>query len=211
MLTLAISKGKICEAALPLLRAAGHAPSAADLESRRLICDAGGLRLVTLRGADVATYVASGAVDAGIVGNDFIEEQQPEDVCVLADLGISACRLVAAAPKSLDYAGALREGRRLGVATKYPRLAREHFVAKGVQVAIIKLAGSMEIAPATGLAELIVDLTDTGRTLRENGLEIKEPVMDVSARLVCGTGAIRRLKPELRRLRAGLLGARDGR
>ena len=208
MLTLAVAKGKVFDAALPLLRRAGAAPAAADLDTRRLIVDARGLRLIILRGADVATYVSSGAVDAGIVGNDFIEEQDMDDLCVLADLGISSCRLVAAAPRKFDYERAVHENARLSVATKYPRLAREHFLGRGVQIAVVKLHGSMEIAPVTGLADAIVDLADTGRTLRENGLEIKESVMNVSARLVCNIGSLKRLRPQLRSVRKSLLEAR---
>lgn len=207
MLTLAVSKGKIFDATLPVLEKAGVRLTAEDLESRRLVTDTGDLRLIVLRGLDVTTYVRHGAVEAGIVGNDLLEEDDPDDVCVLCDLGISACRLVVAAEEGFDHEAALKGGARLSVATKYPRLAREHFAHKGVHVTIVKLHGSMEIAPATGLAPLIVDLTDTGRTLRENGLVEVETVMEVSSRLVCNTVALREGRAALRGLRDRLMEA----
>lgn len=210
MLTLGVSKGKILGATLPVLERAGIRPAAEDLESRRLITEAGDLRLVVLRGPDVATYVRHGAVDAGIVGNDLLEENDPDDVCVLCDLGISKCRLVVAAAAGFDYAAALAGGARLSVATKYPRLAREHFALKGIHVTVVKLHGSMEIAPATGLATLIVDLTDTGRTLRENGLVEVESIMEVSSRLVCNMVALREDRGAFRALRDRLARAADG-
>ncbi len=207
MLTLAVSKGKIFDAALPVLQRIGIDISREDLDSRRLIMESGGLRIVSVRGPDVVTYVGYGAIDAGIVGNDLIEELDPDDISVLADLGISRCRLIVAAPGDMDYAEALRSNMRLGVATKYPRLARRHFAGKDVQVGIVKLYGSMEIAPATGLADVIVDLTDTGRTLRENGLVEQETVMDVSSRLVCNTGSLKKHRTEILRLRERLMEA----
>jgi ATP phosphoribosyltransferase len=180
-LTLALSKGRILEDAAPLLARLGLAPDA-GLDDRRLRLPSKdpGVQLLVIRPADVPTYVAYGAADLGIVGKDVLMEHGGEDLYEPIDLGFARCRLVVAA--RAEPSG--QSARRLRVATKYPELTRRHFAEKGQQVEIIKLYGSMELAPLVGLADCIVDLVNTGNTLKANGLKEVETIAQVSARLV---------------------------
>jgi ATP phosphoribosyltransferase len=149
------------------------------------------VRLVLVRASDTPTYVQYGAADLGIAGKDVLYEHGGAGLYQPLDLGIAACRMVVAVPDGFDYAGAVRQGARLRVATKYLRVAREHFAAKGVHVDLIRLYGSMELAPLTGLADAIVDLVATGNTLRANALVAVEDIMPISSRLIVNQAALK--------------------
>ena len=192
-ITLALAKGRILEEALPLLDRAGLAPVEDALGTRKLILATrhSGVRLILVRAADVPTYVQYGAADLGIAGADLLAEHGGHGLYQPLDLGIARCRLAVAAPAGFDYAAAVTSGARLRVATKYIRIAREHFAAKGVQVDLIRLYGSMELAPLVGLADAIVDLVDTGQTLRANRLEVVEELMAVASRLVVNPASMK--------------------
>ncbi len=210
-LTLALSKGRIFDETLPLLAAAGVTVSE-DLETtRKLIIPTSDpdLRIIIVRASDVPTYVQSGAADLGVAGKDVLYEHEGEHPGGLyqpIDLGIARCRLCVAVSAGFDYAGAVYQGARLRVATKYVQAAREHFAAKGVHVDIIKLYGSMELAPLVGLADAIVDLVSTGSTLRANNLVAVEDIMDISSRLIVNQAALKtrrqRIQPLLDAFRA---------
>ena len=180
-LTLAISKGRLQEESLHLLQRAGLEFSSDCFSSRRLAVEdeSGSYRLIFVKPADVPVYVEHGIADCGIVGRDVVLESEP-DVLQPLDLDIGKCRIVVAAPHDsiLNRFGMLR------VATKYPRIAAKHFGARGVAVDLIELSGSVELAPVLGLADCIVDLVETGRTLEENGLSIVELITESSGRLV---------------------------
>ena len=200
-ITLALSKGRIFDETLPLLEAAGIAPAEDPETSRKLIVPTRrpDLRLVLVRASDTPTYVQYGAADLGIAGKDVLYEHGGAGLYQPLDLGIAACRMVVAVPEGFDYASAVRQGARLRVATKYLRVAREHFAAKGVHVDLIRLYGSMELAPLTGLADAIVDLVATGNTLRANALRAVEEIMPISSRLIVNQAALKlkreRLQP----------------
>jgi ATP phosphoribosyltransferase len=149
------------------------------------------LRLILVRAADVPTYVQYGAADLGVAGRDLLAEHGGQGLYQPLDLGIARCRMMVAVPESFDYAAAVRQGARLRVATKYIRTAREHFAAKGVHVDLIRLYGSMELAPLVGLADAIVDLVDTGNTLRANGLRAVEEILPVSSRLIVNPASMK--------------------
>jgi ATP phosphoribosyltransferase len=197
-ITIALSKGRIFDETLPLLEAAGIRPSENPDTSRRLIIgtNRADVNIVIVRASDVPTYVRYGAADLGIAGKDVLQEGGSEGLYQPLDLKISRCRMIVAAPASFDYAAAVRQGARLRVATKYLRTAREHFAAKGVHVDLIKLYGSMELAPLVGLADAIVDLVSTGNTLRANNLVVVEEIMPISARLIVNQAALK-LKDDL--------------
>ncbi len=201
-LTLALSKGRIMKEALPLLARAGISLREDPAQSRKLILEAEpeGVRLVIIRAQDVPTYVAYGAADMGIAGKDVLLEHGGEGLYEPLDLGIARCRMVVAGP-AWEKAPPQR---RLRVATKYVETTRRHFAAQGMQVETIKLYGSMELAPLVGLADRIVDLVDTGNTLRANNLVPLETIADISARLVVNRAAMkmrhRLLKPFIQRL-----------
>ena len=188
MLTIAISKGRIYDEAMPLLAGIGIRPTIDPDKSRKLILPTSrnDVRLLVIRATDVPTYVEYGAADLGIAGKDVLVEYGAEGLYEPLDLGIAKCRLMSAA--RVDYR---QENRRLRVATKYVKTAQRYFANKGVQVEIIKLYGSMELAPLVGLADCIVDLVDTGNTLRANGMEPGELIMDVSSRLVVNKAAMK--------------------
>jgi len=201
-LTLALSKGRIFEETLPLLTAAGVHVAQDPEQSRKLILPTSdpGLRLIIVRASDVPTYVQYGAADFGIAGSDVLFEhnaQHPGGLYQPVDLHIARCRLCVAVPKSFDYQGAVRQGARLRVATKYVQAAREHFAAKGVHVDLIKLYGSMELAPLVGLADAIVDLVSTGGTLRANDLLEVETLTPVSSRLIVNQAALKTRREQL--------------
>ena len=193
MITLALAKGRIYEETLPLLARAGIHPLDDAGSSRSLILatDRADLRLVLVRAADVPTYVQYGAADLGIAGRDLLAEHGGQGLYQPLDLGIASCRMVVAVPEGFDYAGAVKQGARLRVATKYIRTAREHFAAKGVHVDLIKLYGSMELAPLVGLADAIVDLVDTGNTLRANRLAPVEDILPVTSRLIVNPASMK--------------------
>jgi ATP phosphoribosyltransferase len=193
MITLALAKGRIFEETLPLLAAVGVRPSEDPEATRKLILGTQrpDLRLVLVRAADVPTYVQYGAADLGVAGLDLLAEQSGQGLYQPLDLGIAKCRMVVAVPEGYDYAGAVRRGARLRVATKYIRTAREHFAAKGMHVDLIRLYGSMELAPLVGLADAIVDLVDTGNTLRDNKLAVVEEIMPVSSRLIVNPASLK--------------------
>lgn len=192
-LTLALAKGRIFEEALPLLASAGIRPADDPESSRKLVfaTNRPGLRLLLVRAADVPTYVQYGAADLGVAGRDLLAEHGGQGLYQPLDLGIARCRMAVAVPEAFDYAAAVRRGARLRVATKYIRTAREHFGAKGVQVDLIRLYGSMELAPLVGLADAIVDLVDTGNTLKANRLRVVEEIMDVSSRLIVNPASLK--------------------
>lgn len=186
MITLALSKGRIYDETQPLLRAAGIEVMDDPETSRKLILatNRDDLRVVMVRATDVPTYVQYGGADLGVVGKDTLLESGVEGLYQPLDLGIARCRVSVAVRQGFDYAAAVRQGARLKVATKYVSIARDFFAAKGVHVDLIKLYGSMELAPLTGLADAIVDLVSTGSTLRANQLTEVERIIDISARLV---------------------------
>ncbi|HVQ60527.1 MAG TPA: ATP phosphoribosyltransferase [Burkholderiales bacterium] len=193
MITLALSKGRIFDETLPLLAAAGIRALDDPEGSRKLVLRTSrrDLRLLIVRASDVPTYVQYGAAELGIAGKDVLLEHSGEGLYQPLDLGIAACRMVVAVPEGFDYAGAVRRGARLRVATKYMQTAREHFAAKGVHVDLIKLYGSMELAPLLGLADAIVDLVATGNTLRANRLQAVEEIRPISARLIVNQAALK--------------------
>jgi ATP phosphoribosyltransferase len=193
MLTIALSKGRVFDETLPLLAAAGIAPAEDPETSRKLIIDSNrpDVRFIIVRASDVPTYVQRGAADLGISGKDVLLEHGGEGLYQPVDLGIGRCRMVVAAKTSFDYVGALKRGARLAVATKYVMTAREHFAAKGMHVDLIKLYGSMELAPLVGLSDAIVDLVSSGATLKANGLVAVEEIMAISARLIVNPAALK--------------------
>jgi len=192
-LTIALSKGRIFNEALGLLRAAGIMPAEDPDTSRKLIIGSNhpDVRFIIVRAADVPTYVQHGAADLGVSGRDVLLEHGGDGLFQPVDLGIGRCRLVVAAKRGFDYAGLLKRGARLRVATKYVSTAREHFAAKGMHVDLIKLYGSMELAPLVGLAEAIVDLVSSGNTLKANDLVVVEEIMPISARLIVNPAALK--------------------
>src|SRR5829696_5759392 len=193
MITLALAKGRIFEETLPLLARAGIEPLEDPERSRKLILATrrADLRLILVRAADVPTYVQYGAADLGIAGRDLLAEHGGQGLYQPLDLGIAQCRMVVAVPDAFDYAGAVKQGARLRVATKYIRTAREHFAAKGMHVDLIRLYGSMELAPLVGLAEAIVDLVSTGHTLKANGLRAVEDILPVASRLIVNPASMK--------------------
>ena len=201
-LSFALSKGRILEETRPLLARVGICPKEDPERSRRLVIDTSrrDLRLIMVRASDTPTYVQHGGADLGIAGRDVLVEHGGEGLYQPVDLGIARCRMVVAVRKGFDYQSAVAQGARLRVATKYVNTTREHFAAKGVHVDLIRLYGSMELAPLTGLADAIVDLVDTGRTLRENGLVAVEEIIRVSARLIVNQAALKTKRAALQPL-----------
>jgi len=197
-ITLALSKGRIFEETLPLLAAAGITPTDNPESSRKLIIGTNrpDVRLVIVRATDTPTYVQYGAADLGIAGKDVLIEHGGAGLYQPLDLNIARCRLCVAVPADFDYAAAVKRGARIRVATKYVKAAREHFAAKGMHVDLIKLYGSMELAPLVGLADAIVDLVSTGGTLKANKLVEVEDIMPISSRLVVNQASLK-LKREL--------------
>ncbi|HEU4351019.1 MAG TPA: ATP phosphoribosyltransferase [Burkholderiales bacterium] len=201
-ISIALSKGRIFDQTAPLLARAGIRARANPETSRKLVIGTNrrDLRLVIVRAADTPTYVQHGGADLGIAGRDVLAEHGGEGLYQPVDLGIAACRMMVAVRKGFDYASAVRQGARLRVATKYVNTARGHFAAKGVHVDLIRLYGSMELAPLVGLADAIVDLVSTGRTLKANGLVAVEEIMAVSARLIVNQAALKTKRAELQPL-----------
>jgi ATP phosphoribosyltransferase len=193
VITIALSKGRIYDETAPLLKAAGIVARDDPEKSRKLILrtNRSDVRLVLVRATDVPTYVQHGAADLGVAGKDVLDEHGGEGLYQPLDLGIARCRMVVAVANGFDYSSAVRQGARLRVATKYVQTAREHFAAKGVHVDLIKLYGSMELAPLTGLADAIVDLVSSGRTLKANNLKAVEEIAPLSARLIVNQAALK--------------------
>ncbi len=192
-ITIALSKGRIFDETLPLLAAAGIVPQGNPETSRELIIatNRSDVRVVIVRATDAPTYVQYGAADLGVAGKDVLIEHGGAGLYQPLDLNIARCKMMVAVPEGFDYANAVRQGARLKVATKYVQTAREHFAAKGVHVDLIKLYGSMELAPLAGLADAIVDLVSTGGTLRANRLVAVEEIMPISSRLVVNQAALK--------------------
>jgi ATP phosphoribosyltransferase len=215
-LTFALSKGRIFDETLPLLRAVGIVPSEDPETSRKLIVGTNrpDVSVVIVRASDVPTYVAHGAADLGVAGKDVLMEQGGEGLYQPLDLEIARCRMVVATRRGFDWAGTVQRGARIRVATKYVRIAREHFAAKGVHVDLIKLYGSMELAPLSGLADAIVDLVSSGRTLAANDLVVVEEIAPVSARLIVNPAALKLkrqlVQPLLESLARAVAAARSG-
>ena len=205
-ISIALSKGRILEEAAPLLERAGIRPKENPERSRKLVIatERRDVRVIVVRASDAPTYVQYGAADLGIAGQDVLAEHGGAGLYQPLDLGIAACRMVVAVRKGFDYEAAVRQGGRLRVATKFVQSTREHFAAKGVHVDLIRLYGSMELAPLTGLADAIVDLVATGRTLKANNLVAVEEIMPVSARLIVNQAALKTKRAQLQSLIAAL-------
>ncbi|MBL8470323.1 MAG: ATP phosphoribosyltransferase [Rhodocyclaceae bacterium] len=208
-ITLALSKGRIFTETLPLLAAAGIVPTDDPETSRKLILATNrpDVRLVIVRASDTPTYVQHGAADLGIAGKDVLLEHGGTGLYQPLDLKIARCRMCVAVPDGFDYETAVRRGARLRVATKYIRTAREHFAVKGVHVDLIKLYGSMELAPLVGLADAIVDLVSTGGTLKANRLVAVEDIMPISSRLVVNQAALKMKREVLQPILDAFAGA----
>ena len=210
MITLALSKGRIFEETLPLLQAAGIEVLEDPEKSRKLILttNQSDVRVLVVRATDVPTYVQYGGADLGITGKDTLIEHSADwggsaasaGLYQPLDLQIAKCRISVAVRADFDYASAVKQGSRLRVATKYVAIAREFFASKGVHIDLIKLYGSMELAPLTGLADAIVDLVSTGNTLKANHLVEVEHIMDISSRLVVNQAALKLKQEPLRKI-----------
>jgi ATP phosphoribosyltransferase len=200
VITLALSKGRIFEETLPLLRAAGIEVSEDPEKSRKLIIGTNrpDVRVVLVRASDVPTYVQYGGADVGVTGKDTLIEHGGAGLYQPLDLQIAKCRMSVATRADFDYASAVTQGSRIRVATKYTLTARQHFADKGVHVDVIKLYGSMELAPLTGLADAIVDLVSSGNTLKANHLVEVEEIMQISARLVVNQAALKLKREPIR-------------
>ncbi|MEG2862461.1 MAG: ATP phosphoribosyltransferase [Comamonas sp.] len=202
MITLALSKGRIFDETLPLLAAAGIEVLEDPEKSRKLIfaTTQPDVQVVLVRASDVPTYVQYGGADLGVTGKDTLLEHGGEGLFQPLDLQIAKCRVSVAVRNDFDYAQAVKRGARLRVATKYPLIAREFFARKGVHVDLIKLYGSMELAPLTGMADAIVDLVSTGNTLRANNLKEVEHIIDISSHLVVNQAALKLKQKRLRHI-----------
>lgn len=217
MLTLALSKGRIFDETLPMLERAGISISEDPEQSRKLILPTQhpDIRVVLVRASDVPTYVQHGGADFGVAGKDVLLEHGGDGLYQPLDLQIARCRMSVAVPAGFDYSGAVKQGSRLRVATKYLNTARNHFAAKGVHVDLIKLYGSMELAPLTGLADAIVDLVSTGGTLKANNLVEVEQIMPISSRLVVNQASLKikrtQIKPILDALAAAVASMQESR
>ena len=202
MITLALSKGRIFEETLPLLAAAGIEVTEDPEKSRKLILSTNRLdvRVVLVRATDVPTYVQHGGADIGVAGKDTLIEHGCDGLYQPLDLNIAKCRMSVAVRADFDYAAAVKQGSRLRVATKYTTIASEHFANKGVHVDLIKLYGSMELAPLIGVADAIVDLVSTGNTLKANHLVEVEEIMQISSRLVVNQASLKLKREAIRRV-----------
>ena len=213
MISIALSKGRILAETLPLLARVGARPAEDPERSRKLIVgtERRGVRLIVVRASDVPTYVAHGAAELGIAGGDVLAEHGGAGLYQPVDLGIARCRMMVATRRGFDYRAAVQQGARLRIATKYVQIAREHFAAKGVHVDLIKLYGSMELAPLLGLADAIVDLVSSGETLRANKLVPVEEILPVSARLIVNQAALKTRRAELQPMIEAFSRAAQGR
>jgi ATP phosphoribosyltransferase len=200
VITFALPKGRIFDEIVPLLEAAGIKVAEDPEKTRKLIVGTSrpDVRLVLVRASDVPTYVQYGGADLGVVGKDTLLEHGGAGLYQPLDLNIAKCRMSVAVRSDFDYAAAVKQGSRIRVATKYTQIARDHFANKGVHVDMIKLYGSMELAPLTGLAEAIVDLVSTGNTLRANHLVEVEEIMKISSRLIVNQAALKLKREAIR-------------
>ena len=201
-ITIALSKGRIYDETVPLLAAAGISVSEDIEKSRKLIFETNksDVRVVLVRASDVPVYVQYGGADLGVAGLDSLIEHGAQGLYQPLDLKIARCRVSVAVRNGFDYALAVKQGARLRIATKYPEIARNFFATKGVHVDMVKLYGSMELAPLTGMADAIVDLVSTGNTLKANDLVEVEPIMEISSRLVVNQAALKLKREPLRRI-----------
>ena len=192
-ITIALSKGRIFEQTIPLLEKIGITCNEDPETSRKLILDTNqkDIKLIIVRATDVPTYVEYGAADIGITGKDILDEYTGEGLYQPIDLNIGRCKMMVAAKQDFDYAAAIQKGVRLKVATKYVKVAKEHFAKKGMHIDLIKLYGSMELAPLVGLADVIVDLVSTGKTLKANNLVAVEDICDISSRLIINQASLK--------------------
>ena len=197
-LLLALSKGRIFDETLPLLKEAGIKVLEDPETSRKLILPTNepSVRIIIVRASDVPTYVQYGAADFGVAGKDILQEHDTTGLYQPIDLNIAKCRLSVAVRRDFDYDSAVRQGSRLRVASKYVQAAREHFAKKGIHVDLIRLYGSMELAPLTGLADVIVDLVSTGNTLKANDLVEVEKIQEITSRLIVNQASLK-LKHDL--------------
>ena len=201
-ITIALSKGRIYDETVPLLAAAGISVTEDIEKSRKLIFETNQshVRVVLVRASDVPVYVQYGGADLGVAGLDSLIEHGAQGLYQPLDLKIARCRVSVAVRNGFDYALAVKQGARLRIATKYPEIARNFFATKGVHVDMVKLYGSMELAPLTGMADAIVDLVSTGNTLRANDLVEVEPIMEISSRLVVNQAALKLKQAPLRKI-----------
>lgn len=193
-LTIALTKGRILKETLPLLAAAGLEPIEDIHSSRKLVFETNhkNVELVVLRGADVTTYVRHGVADLGVAGKDMLLEHGSEGLYELLDLGIARCRLMTAAPvRKASESDDQNGGQRISVASKFTNIARKHYAERGLNADIIQLYGALELAPIVGLADEIVDVVDTGNTLKANGLEPRELIAEISSRLIANKAALK--------------------
>jgi len=192
-ITIALSKGRIFEQTIPLLERIGITCNEDPETSRKLILNTNqkDIKLIIVRATDVPTYVEYGAADIGITGKDILDEYTGEGLYQPIDLNIGRCKMMVAAKQDFDYAAAIQKGVRLKVATKYVKVAKEHFAKKGMHIDLIKLYGSMELAPLVGLADVIVDLVSTGKTLKANNLVAVEDICDISSRLIINQASLK--------------------
>ena len=201
-ITIALSKGRIFDETLPLLAAAGIVPTENPEQSRKLIIPTNidKIQVIIVRATDVPTYVQYGAADLGVAGKDVLIEHGGNGLFAPLDLNIAKCKMMVAVPKGFDYQNAVYQGARLKVATKYVKTAREHFAKKGVHIDLIKLYGSMELAPLTNLADAIVDLVSSGNTLKANNLVEVESIMPISSRLIVNQAALKTKYKDLQKI-----------
>ena len=192
-ITIALSKGRIFEQTIPLLEKIGISCNEDPETSRKLILDTNqkDIKLIIVRATDVPTYVEYGAADIGITGKDILDEYTGEGLYQPIDLNIGRCKMMVAAKQDFDYAAAIQKCIRLKVATKYVKVAKENFAKKGMHIDLIKLYGSMELAPLVGLADVIVDLVSTGKTLKANNLVAVEDICDISSRLIINQASLK--------------------
>jgi ATP phosphoribosyltransferase len=212
MLTLALSKGRIFEETMPMLERAGIAIAENPETTRKLIIKTSHpeLQIIIVRASDVPTYVQFGAADFGVAGKDVLLENGVEGLYMPIDLGIAKCRLSVAVKNGFDYNAAVKPGARLKIASKYVQCAREHFANKGVHIDLIKLYGSMELAPLVGLADAIVDLVSTGNTLKANDLVEVETIMQISAQLIVNQAAHKRQRMQMQEFLDAFAAASQG-
>jgi ATP phosphoribosyltransferase len=208
-ITIALSKGRIFEETVPLLQAAGIVPAEDPESSRKLIIgtNRADVRLIIVRASDVPTYVENGGADLGIAGKDVLYEHGGAGLYQPLDLQIARCKMMVAVREGFDYGAVAKPGARLKVATKYTKIAREHFAGKGMHVDLIKLYGSMELAPLVGLADAIVDLVSTGGTLRANHLIAVEEIMPISSRLVINQASLKLKRAQIQPIIDAFAGA----
>ena len=201
-ITIALYKGRIFDETLPLLAAAGIVPTENPEQSRKLIIPTNidKIQVIIVRATDVPTYVQYGAADLGVAGKDVLIEHGGNGLFAPLDLNIAKCKMMVAVPKGFDYQNAVYQGARLKVATKYVKTAREHFAKKGVHIDLIKLYGSMELAPLTNLADAIVDLVSSGNTLKANNLVEVESIMTISSRLIVNQAALKTKYKDLQKI-----------